>query len=149
MRRFVSLVLSAAFILVFSACAAEKKETRPVAQIYADIEAADVLPEMLTLTDEFIMSYYGIDTKTLDEYVFSIAAEAVRADVVILIRTSQNTDALAETLRQIHAQKGAEMENYLPDQYQVVKKSEVVVSDGELSLVISPDRDTIYQLINQ
>ena len=81
--------------------------------------------------------------------MFSIAADAARADTVILMRVKGDKKAVVDALTLILNQKLAEMENYIPEQYQIVKKSAVVENGDLVSLVISPDRDAIYDIINK
>ncbi|MEA4822591.1 MAG: DUF4358 domain-containing protein [Clostridiaceae bacterium] len=142
------LVCALCLMLLFSACTATAP-SKPVADIYASIESAGLLPEMLTLDNDYIQNYYAIDLSSVDEHVFSIASDVVRADTVILLRVTGDKTAVKDALTLILNQKLAEMENYLPEQYQIVKKSSVVVNGDLVSLVISPDRDAIYDIINK
>ena len=135
-------------MFLFSACTAAAP-TAPVSEIYASIESAGLLPEMVTLNDDYIQSYYAIDLSGAQEYVFSIAADAARADTVILMHVKGDKKAVVDALTLILNQKLAEMENYIPEQYQIVKKSAVVENGDLVSLVISPDRDAIYDIINK
>jgi len=152
MKRFAALsVAFLLFVSLFAGCAAQNsaKSDRPVKEIYADIEVLDVLPEMLTLDDEYIENYFGIDLSTVSEQIFSISGEVVRADMVILVRVKGDKQPVKDALELILSQKAAEMQNYLPDQYEIVKKASVEELGDLVYLVVSPERDAIVDLIQK
>ena len=152
MKRFAAFSIAVLLLVsLFTGCAAQNgaKNARPVKEIYADIEALDVLPEMLTLDDEYIENYFGIDLSTVSEQIFSISGEVVRADMVILVRVKGDKQPVKEALGLILSQKAAEMQNYLPDQYEIVKKASVEELGDLVYLVVSPERDAIVELIKK
>ena len=147
MKKTLAFLLAVLMLISLAACS-KPAQTKPVADIYSAIETSVALPEMLPLADEYIRNYYGIDTASLDEYIFRIASDVVRADTVILVRIKGDKTEVRDALELILKQKLAEMQNYLPDQYEIAKKSKVEVSGDLVTLVISPDRDAIYKIIN-
>ena len=103
----------------------------------------------MVLPDEFISNYYGVDVSTLDEYVFSMSEAAISAETVVILKAKDtgSIDDLAASLQTVIDQKRSEMENYLPDQFQIVDKSSVHVEGNYVYLVISEQADAISQII--
>ncbi len=54
---------------------------------------------------------------------------------------------MSAALQTVIDQKRSEMENYLPDQFQIVDKSSVQVQGNYVYLVISEQADAIRQII--
>ena len=117
--------------------------------IYEAIGQQVELPSMIEGDDSFISNYYGINPADLDGYVFASAEEATLADSVIIMK-AKSEDAVANltaSLNTVIEQKAAEMENYLPEQYDIVVKSSVKTEGTYVYLVISEDADSIEAVI--
>ncbi len=122
---------------------------KSVAQIYEEISQKVSLNSPMIVPDDFIANYYGIDVSTLDEYVFSMSEAAISAETVVILKAkdSGSTGALSAALQTVIDQKRSEMENYLPDQFQIVDKSSVQVKGDHVYLVISEQAASIEQII--
>lgn len=119
--------------------------------IYSEIEEAVELPKMVVLNDNYIANYFGIDLDTLEEYVFTNAEEVIYADTVILMKAKADTDkeGLKEALSSMVEHKKAELENYLPEQFKIVEKSEIQIKGNYVYLVISDKAADIETVIAQ
>lgn len=126
-------------------------EAKALSDIYAEIEEKVELPKMVTLNDNYIANYFGIDLEGLEEYVFTNAEEVIYADTVILMKAKTETDkeALKEALTTMIDHKKAELENYLPEQFQIVEKSVVQTAGDYVYLVISEQAKDIETIIEQ
>ena len=124
-------------------------ETKSVSDIYAEIETSVTLYSPFCWDDDYISNYYGIDVSTLDEYVFSISEDATSAEAVIIMKAKDASDiaALSDCLQVVVDEKKNEMENYLPEQFEIVKKSSVQTKDNYVWLVISENADAITKII--
>lgn len=124
------------------------KETA-LSDIYAQIEEEVELPAMLSLNENYISNYYGIDPSLLEEYVFSNAEEVIYADTVIMMKVKSETDAegITEALETMLEHKKLELENYLPEQFELVDKAEIKISGSYIYLVISKDAEKIEAII--
>lgn len=122
---------------------------KSVNDIYQEIESSISLNSPMLVPDDFIMNYYGIDVSTLDEYVFSMSEAAISAETVVILKAKDagSTGALSASLQTVIDQKRSEMENYLPDQFQIVDKSSVQVKGNYVYLVISEQADAISRII--
>lgn len=119
------------------------------AAIYEEIQKQVELPEMYEADDDFLSNYYGIDTAVLESYVFASADDAALADSVVILKVKEGEDVsvLSDALSMVRDQKAAEMQNYIPAQYEIVAKSEVQVRGNVVYLVISEDAEKIEGII--
>ena len=126
-----------------------QKEAKSIADLYTEIETSVTLYSPFCWDDDYISNYYGIDVSTLDEYVFSISEDATSAEAVIIMKAKDASDtaALSDCLQVVVDEKKNEMENYLPEQFEIVKKSSVQTKDNYVWLVISENADAITKII--
>lgn len=122
---------------------------KSISDIYGEISRTVSLNSPMLVPDDFIMNYYGIDVSTLDEYVFSMSEAAISAETVVILKAKDagSTGVLKDSLQMVIDQKRSEMENYLPDQFQIVDKSSVQVKGNYVYLVISEQADAINRII--
>lgn len=129
--------------------AAAAREPLSIAEVYQEIEQSVGLKSPLTMDDEFIRNYYGIDAAELEEYVFSMSEDAAQAETVIVMKVkgADGLDGIESSLQTVVEEKKNEMENYIPEQFAIVKKSKVVRRDNYIWLVISENADVITEKI--
>mgnify|MGYP001068741256 CR=1 FL=1 len=104
---------------------------------------------MVTLNDNYIANYYGIDLSLLEDYLFASAEDVIYADMIVLMKVKEESSAqtMKDSLDTMVTQKKLELENYLPEQFQIVEKSEVVVTGSYVYLVISEKAEEIQGVI--
>lgn len=126
-------------------------QVKALSEIYTEIEEKVELPKMVVLNDNYIANYFGIDLALLDDYVFTNAEEVIYADTVIMMKAKAGTDkeVLKEALNTMIDHKKAELENYLPEQFKIVEKSEVQVAGDYVYLIISDKSDEIKTVMEQ
>lgn len=129
--------------------AEDEKEVLSIAEVYEKIGEEVTLQSPECMDDDFISNYYFVDTTLLEEYVFSMSADAAQAEMVIIVKVkdADHVEGIAESLQGVMEDKKAEMENYIPEQFAIVEKSEVVVKDNYVWLVISENEDSITSII--
>ena len=127
------------------------QETKTVNEIYQEITERVSLESPVCMKDDFISNYYGIDVSTLEEYVFSMSEDATQAETVVLMKAKDGADTgeIVSALETVVDEKKTEMENYLPEQFEIVKKSEVKTKDRYVWLVISQQADAITDIIEK
>ncbi len=127
----------------------EQEVTKSIADIYTEIKGSVELYSPMEFDDEFLMNYYGIDAGLLEEYVFSMSEDAASAETIVVMKTKsvEDVDYLTSLMQVVVDEKRNEMENYLPEQFAIVDKSEVEVMDNYIWLVISENEDTIKKII--
>ncbi len=127
------------------------QKAKSVEEIYEEIKQTVALASPVLMDDEFIANYYGIDSATLEEYVFSMSEDAAQAETVIVMKAKEEADlgALSSSLQVVVDEKRNEMENYLPEQFAIVEKSEVQTKGNYVWLVISEQADAIVEIIEK
>lgn len=124
---------------------ADNQEEASISDIYDKIVAQGKLKPLTQLNDEYIKSYYKIDVTKLKDYVFAQACDSTSADTLILIKVNDINDVeeIKAGVQGIIEQKKIELENYLPEQYNKVVNSEIVVQEDFIYLVIADNPQEI------
>ena len=149
-KNFVLLLTTLLFgLCLLTGCASEKTEDaavdRTLQEIYTEMVNNVELPPMIQMEDDYITNYYGADLSTFEEYVFASAEDALLAENIILVKMKEgnSNEAVVKLLENIIKQKKNELENYLPDQFKIVEKSEVVTNGDYVVLIISSQKDAL------
>lgn len=134
-----------------AATRAETGETLTVAELYDEITKQVTVSSAVTLSDDFITNYYGISTDKLEEYVFSMSEEATSAETIAIIKVKDEADVdeIRGALEVVIDQKRGEMEDYLPDQFEIVDKSSVKTNGKYVYLIISEQADEITSILEE
>ena len=127
----------------------EEIPAKPVQEIYEEIAQGVELHSPVPMADSFISNYYGINPAKLEEYVFVMSEEATSAETVAIMKVKEEGDveSIKAALQVLVDEKRGEMEDYLPDQFEIVDKSEVKTKGNYVYLVISEQADAITKII--
>lgn len=108
-----------------------------------------LLPGMITVDANYIANYYGIDASQLDGYVFAMAEDVTKADTVAILKAKDaaSVATLAGQLSAVQQQKAQELQDYMPEQYQIVAASSVKTAGDYVYLVMSSNAAAIEQTI--
>ncbi|ETP72711.1 hypothetical protein UYO_1313 [Lachnospiraceae bacterium JC7] len=108
-----------------------------------------LLPGMITVDANYISNYYGIDASQLEGYVFAMAEDVTKADTVAILKAKDASAvaALAGQLSAVQQQKAQELQDYMPEQYQIVAASTVKTIGNYVYLVMSSNGAAIEQTI--
>lgn len=120
-----------------------------LSDLYRQIEQKVALNAPMLVSDDFIANYYGMDLSVSEDYFFEMSEAAISAEMVVLIRMKDGADpaAVKAALKEVVDSKATEMENYLPDQFALVKQGEIKTKDQYVYLVISEHAEEITQII--
>lgn len=145
MKKVISLLLALSVVLGLAACGGKKEEVKTV-DVNALYESyTQYLPEMFFPDEDTLLNFLGIQASDCTQYKIAICAEGLRADEVWLIEAKD--EAALETLKELGQTriqaKLDETETYVPDQYLIVQKAELLTNGLYLALLISPDVDTL------
>lgn len=145
MKKIIAMLLALSLMLTVAACGAKAEEP-----ISVDLDAmyesfGPYLPEMYFMDEVTLLNFLGIDVADCAQYKIALCGEGMRADEIWLIEAKD--DAALEKLQQ-RAQTRIESKldetiSYVPDQYVIVEKAELVVIGRYLALLVSPDVDTL------
>lgn len=147
MKRMISFLLICALTLSLAACGSKKASVSiDVKALYESYE--EYLPAMYTPDESTMLNFLGIRTEDCTQCQVALCAEGLRADEVWLIEAKdeaalEKIQKLAQT--RIEAKEG-ETITYVPDQYVIVQKAEVLVNGLYLAFLISPDVEAMKGL---
>ncbi|MBR1857461.1 MAG: DUF4358 domain-containing protein, partial [Oribacterium sp.] len=115
--------------------------------IYSQVTG--LLPGMITVDANYIANYYGIDASQLEGYVFAMAEDVTKADTVAILKAkdASSVAALAGQLSAVQQQKAQELQDYMPEQNQIVAASAVKTAGNYVYLVMSSNAAAIEQTI--
>lgn len=142
MRKIIAWLLLAALLVSLGACG-EKAKSVDLSAVYESYQ--DTLPEMMVLDETLMMNLLGIPAEDCAQVVAAVCANGLEADEVWLIeaKDAQALDRLKALAEGRLEAKAAETENYLPDQYLVVKEGQILTQGNYLALLVSPQVDTL------
>lgn len=144
MKKAISLLLILSLVLSIAACGG--KEEAVSIDVNALYESySQYMPEMFYPDEDTMLNFLGINAEDCVQYKVAVCSEGMRADEVWLIEAKD--EAALENLRQL-AQTRIEAKldetiSYVPDQYVIVEKAELLTSGLYLALLISPDVEAL------
>ena len=126
-------------------------EAKAPEDIYKEIEQNVDLISPVLMNDTFITNYYGINPEKLEGYVFAMSEEATSAETVVVMKVKDEADVetMRGALQVVVDEKRSEMQDYLPEQFEIVDKSSVKSKGSYVYLVISEQADAILQIIEK
>lgn len=145
MKKAISLILVFSMMLLLAACGGKTEEVASI-DVNALYESySQYMPEMFYPDEDTMLNFLGISTEDCVQYKVAVCAEGMRADEVWLIEAKdaaalENLRQLAETRIQA---KLDETVSYVPDQYVIVEKAQLLVQGNYLALLISPEVDAL------
>lgn len=143
MRKRIAWILLAVLLLNLAACGGEKAKSVDLNAVYEGFQ--ETLPEMMVLDEDLMMNLLGIPAEDCAQVVTAVCADGLAADEVWLIeaKDAQALERLKALAQNRLEAKAEETENYLPDQYVVVKQAQVVTQGNYLALLVSPQVDAL------
>lgn len=148
LNRLLMLVLAS---MLLSGCGAketaEKKEVN-LQGVYDQISQAVELPEMAQISENRRYNLLGIAPEDCAQAITAVCGDSVRTDEIWLIEAVDKAAAeriLSLAKLRLEA-KEKELKDYLPDQYAIVQRSELIQRDNLIALFVSPDAGKMAEL---
>lgn len=154
-HRIAAVMLAALTVLsLLGGCAAQPAEPAKnvsANEIYAEMLALDILPEMYELDDSYIDSFYGIERTAVADSVFAVADDIMLADTLIIVKVSESGDASAieKAFETINEQHLFEMEAYNPEQYARVEDAVIKTTGGWVCYIISDNNSALCDVLEK
>lgn len=125
----------------------------------ADMDVAKVMDAMLEkapieggieLSQDDMLNFYGIQSEDMEAFAANLAADGITAKEIVLVKAKDEDSAktVESKLQSRLDARRNEFNNYLPDQYAIVEKSEVKRDGVYVRLIISPQQDELVELYN-
>lgn len=146
-KSLISIVLILALTLCLVGCGAEKGKTSAtnmdMQKVYEGF--AKTLPEMTMMDSNMMKNFCGIAEEDCKQAVVGVSSDGLRADEIWLLEAkdeaaAENLEKLANTRLE---RKGEESITYSPEQYEIVKKAQVIRNGNYLALIVSPDVEAL------
>ncbi|HEX2985354.1 MAG TPA: DUF4358 domain-containing protein [Caproiciproducens sp.] len=149
MKKILSLLLCAALILSFAACArAGAAKQADLGRVMSDMKSKLTNKEMMDLSSDDLMPNYGISTPDVKQFAAHVDSTGVKGDEIVLVegKDSDAAKRIKEKLDARYKQKEIEMKDYLPAEYAVLKKCTVKQNGNYVSLIVSPQYEELNKI---
>lgn len=150
MKRCLTAVLALILMLSLAACSQQAKNV-DLKAVMTDIDKnVGGVSDMLTLDASTLMQYYGIDAADCKQYVVRVNDSGIKAQELAMLegKDSASTARIKEKVQARLDSFSNQYNGYLPEEYDIVKKSSVKVSGNYVSLFVSPDADKMISIYN-
>lgn len=117
-------------------------------EIYEEIAGGVTLQSPMIVPEDFVANY-GVDFSAVDDYIFVMSELSTSVETVAIFKSADasSRENISAALQTFADGKRAEMENYLPEQFDIVDRSSVKTSGDYVYLVISENAETIEETI--
>ncbi|HIR04324.1 MAG: DUF4358 domain-containing protein [Acutalibacteraceae bacterium] len=151
MKKIYALLLAAVMLLGITGCVQEEKRIS-LEDVMAKIALTYDLPdEMVQIqSEEDLMNYYGIASGDVLQYQAQINGSGVEQDEIVMIQAKDSgAKAVVEAkLNERYQSKLSSTKNYLPDQYNMLKKCKVQTSGNYICMFLSKDAEGMTNIYN-
>ncbi|HZW49495.1 MAG TPA: DUF4358 domain-containing protein [Bacillota bacterium] len=148
MKKFFYAILLLCLLFGLTACGGEKTLEVNVEQLLSDMAAKVQWKDMMTMSSKHLKNLYGIAEGDVVKFSGVMKNDGITADEILLIEAENETkaDALKEKLQARLKNKANEAKDYLPEQYAVIDKAEIMQEGKYLALLVSPDVTALSEL---
>ncbi len=156
MKKITVFILT--FLLLFSLCSCGDNTSDVTASepltldiIMSKIEESVELPAMITLTEENISDFFGIEKAEYSDCYASICEDSLRKDQIVMFKAtdSDSAEAIAQKLNNARQNALDETENYLPEQFSLVSGSSVMTDGLYVTFFVSENADIITKTFKE
>jgi len=141
MKKILSAILLVAMLLTLTACGGEQKPAQTKTVSLPDVLAKFTFDgDMLALDATNLLDLYGIAEADMKQYAATVNSSGIDCDEVILIEAVDAAAAarVKEMLDARYQAKLAETENYLPDEYAIIKECSVTADGNFVAMIVAP-----------
>ena len=149
MKKLLSLLLLAVMILTLSACGGGGKQSAKSADLKAVLAKFTFDGEMLEMDE--MLDVYGIQAADMKQFAAAVNTSGIDCDEVVLVE-AKDADAASrvkEALDKRYQAKLNETENYLPDEYAVIKTCSVVMDGNYVAMIVAPNAADLVKIYNE
>jgi len=149
MKKIFAVALMIALVLTLTACGGkEEPVSEPAAQeAVKEIVLSDIMAqftfdgEMLELAATDMLDLYGIEEADMKQFAAVVNTSGIDCDEVILIEAvdAEAAGRVKECLDTRYQAKLNETENYLPDEYAVIKECSVTQNGNFVAMIVAPN----------
>ena len=161
-KKIIAVSIVLALIFSFCSCSSQQNEEQTTEATTVENNAnVDLnklyndcikkMPEMLSLDNEMILNFCGVNVADCEECYVSICSDSLRADEIWLIKVkdANSSQKIVDLAKARIQAKADESITYSPEQYAIVQKAEIITAGQYIAVVVSPDVTTISEIINK
>ena len=148
MKKILSVLLLVALMFTLTACGGKKEASVNLAEVMGKFALND---EMMELTQDDLRDMYGIDAADVKQFAAAINSTGVKCDEIVLIEATDEKAAgrVKTALDNRYQAKLNETENYLPDEFAIIKTCSVEVRDNYVSMIVAPNAADLVKIYNE
>jgi len=124
----------------------EKTKDGKLSEIFESVKEAVDFPDTGAVSENNILNRYGVDTESLEEYVFE-EAETGELFVVLKCSSQDNTESIRETLEAYKQNVLETAQNYDPEQFAMYKDSILDIEGNYVYWIVCKDPDTVRDIV--
>lgn len=151
MKKLLSLLLLAVMILTLSACGGGGKQSAKSADLKAVLAKFTFDGEMLEMDENDMLDVYGIQAADMKQFAAAVNTSGIDCDEVVLVeaKDADTASRVKEALDKRYQAKLNETENYLPDEYAVIKTCSVVMDGNYVAMIVAPNAADLVKIYNE
>lgn len=149
MKKILALLMLTAMLLTLTACGGSTTSTVNV-DLNSVMTSFVLGDEMMTLTADDMLNMYGIAAEDCKQFAAAINTTGIKCDEIVLVEAA-NADAAARVktaLDNRYQAKLNETENYLPDEYAIIKTCSVTANGNLVSMIVAPNAADLTRAYN-
>ena len=149
MKKIFALILLVVMVCTLAACGGKKNETKAL-DLPAVMSQFALSDEMLTLEIADLMNNYGIAAEDVKQFAAAVSTTGINCDEIVMIEaTSAEAAGRVKTaLDNRYQAKLVETENYLPDEYAIIKTCSVTVNGNYVAMIVAPNAEELVKIYN-
>lgn len=160
MKRFIALTLVAVMaVTLFAGCSKKNTDATTAApknpevkDIWTKIEekiGKDNMPSLMDADAEMISTFYYVKAEDIESYAVKFPMMNVKAEEYFLAKVKDGKmDAVKEGIEKRKADLDAQWKQYLPDQYELVKKAQTVINGNYILFAVGDNADKAVEVFN-
>ena len=150
MKKFLSVLLVSVLLLTLSACGGSKQSSKS-ADLTAVLASFSFDGEMLDLDETDMLDIYGIQAADIKQFAAATSTTGIDCDEVVLVEATDADAAkrVKEALDTRYQTKLNETENYLPDEYAIIKTCSVTMDGNYVAMIVAPNAADLVKIYNE
>ena len=151
MKKIASLLLVLVLALSVTACGGggSTKEA-DLTKVMSDMKVKITNTDMMDLAKEDLTTNYDIAADDIKQFAAYVDTTGIKADEIVLVEAVDGEAAkrIKDCLDTRYQQKEVENKDYLPEQYAIIEKCNVTMDGNYVSMIVSPDAETLTEIYN-
>lgn len=149
MKKILAFLMLAVMLLTLTACggSAPKAVNVNLSEVMTKFALGG---EMMSMTADDMLNMYGITAEDCKQFAASINTTGIKCDEIVLVE-AVNADAAARVktaLDNRYQAKLNETENYLPDEFAIIKTCSVTANGNLVTMIVAPNAADLTKTLN-